>query len=68
MHYHKIRFTSKRNGATAGLIIPTAKFSNMSIADISRLFPMSEASKMERIEQAGPFVTWNEAFAHKFND
>lgn len=62
--YKKIRFTSKRHGATAGLVIETNR--DMSISALSRLYPMYEARKMERIEVSPAYPTWGEAFAYDF--
>jgi len=65
-HYHKVRFTSRRHGATAGIILETATFGGMTLTQVSRFFPWSEVPKMEKLEQAGPFESWDEAFEHQF--
>lgn len=62
--YQKIRFTSKTNGATAGLVVGTDR--DMSIPALSRLFPMYEARKMERFEASPEFATWEAAFNYVF--
>ena len=62
----KFRFSSKTNGATAGLILTHDQFHANSITSLSRLFPMSEATKMERLEHSKPYDTWEEAFDHTF--
>jgi hypothetical protein len=62
--YTKVRFTSKRNGATAGLVVE--HIDDKSINDLSRLYPYSEASKMEKIERSPEFPTFLEAFNYKF--
>jgi hypothetical protein len=38
----------------------------MTIGDISRLFPYSEAMKMERIHTSPVYDTWEAAFNHQF--
>lgn len=67
MKYSKIRFISKYNGHTASLILSDKQQENMTITEISRLFPMSEAMKMERLERGPYFDTFEEAFAHDIN-
>lgn len=62
--YSKVRFTSKYNGNTASLILSKEQQENMTITELSRLFPMSEASKMERLERGEFYETFEEAFAH----
>lgn len=64
--YQKIRFTSKANGSTAGLVLETEKLKDMTISDISRCFPYSEALKMERLETSPQYETWEQAFNHEF--
>ena len=64
MKYSKVRFTSKQNGNTATIILTDKQQESMTISQISALFPMREACKMERFER-GPFYgTFEEAFAH----
>jgi hypothetical protein len=65
--YRKVRFTSKRNGPTAGLVIEDSKWSDMSVSDISRLFPYGEAGKMQRLETSSAYESWEEAFNHDFD-
>jgi hypothetical protein len=62
--FTKVRFTSKRNGATAGLVVE--HIHSKSITDLSRLYPYTEATKMERIEKSPDFATWEEAFNYQF--
>lgn len=62
--FRKIRFTSK-HGATAGLVVPAA-VAKKPITEISRLFPMHEASKMERFEQSPVLPSWEAAFNFSF--
>jgi len=64
--YRKVRFTSKANGSTAGLVIESDRFERMSITDFSRLFPYSEASKMRTLQVSPEFPTWEAAFDHSF--
>ena len=59
--FQKVWF-SKGNEKTAGLILPAAKLHGMSIGDISRLFPMSEARKMGRLHTSPVFASWDAAF------
>lgn len=66
--YRKVRFYSPVNGATAGLIVETNKLANMSIPDISRLFPYSEANKMQRIQCSPEYGTFEAAFLHEFKE
>jgi hypothetical protein len=65
--YYKFRFTSKTNGSTAGLILEGKSFKEKSIVELSKLFPMREASKMESLQVSEPFGTWNDAFHHSFD-
>ncbi len=60
--FTKVRFTSKLNGNTAGLVFDDDFLEGKTIQDISRLFPVSEAMKMERLELSQSFTTWEEAF------
>jgi len=62
--YHKVRFTSIEHGSTSGLVIPADKLT--SIPDVSRLFPMSEAMKMQRFECSIAYETQQDAFWHSF--
>lgn len=64
--YSKVRFLSK-SGATAGLVLESAKIPVLGIAGISRLFPYSESVYMKRIEISDSYPTWEKAFAHQFN-
>ena len=62
----KVRFTSKAHGATAGLVIPVSTLCGETLQGISRMFPYTEALKMERIEWSEPYDTWEGAFGHEF--
>jgi hypothetical protein len=67
MSYIKVRFTSKANGSTAGLVIEADKLYRTPLTELSRLFPVSEASKMERVELSPEYDSFEEAFAHNFD-
>lgn len=64
--YIKVRFTSKKNGSTAGLVFASQELEKFSIEKISRHFSIFESMKMERIEQSQSYGTWKEAFNHQF--
>lgn len=64
--YRKVRFYSPTNGSTAGLVLETEKLAQMSIPEISRFFPYSEAIKMQRIQLSHEYETYEEAFLHSF--
>ena len=66
MRYRKIRFYSKQHGETAGLVIQHDGKTFHSIEELSRLFPMHEALKMQKFQSSPVFDTWNEAFAFEF--
>lgn len=66
MQYVKFRFTSANGAATAGLIVPREQFERSSIAELSRLFPKSEALKMERLERSPVFKDFAGAFKYEF--
>lgn len=71
--YVKCRFYSER-GATAGLIFQldaSGRVVNragtvMTLAELSRRYPMYEAPKMVHYEVSDPYASWHEAFAHQF--
>ena len=60
--YSKVRFTSKHNGCTSSIILSKAKQESMTITEISRLFPISECMKMERLERGEYYDTFEQAF------
>lgn len=66
MPFVKIRFTSVRHGATAGLVIPSKQLADSTVAELSRLYPCSEASKMERLEISIEYATQEDALQHLF--
>jgi hypothetical protein len=63
--YTKFRFTNGKRH-TAGLILETTRLKAMTFPEVSRLFPMYEATKMYRLEVSPEYATFNEAFAHQF--
>lgn len=63
--YRKIRFTDGREH-TAGLVIAESKFRKMTIEQISRLFPMSEAMRMRTLQVSPEYPTKEDAFEHEF--
>lgn len=63
--YLKFRFTSCQ-GCTAGLVIESDKFSNLSITELSRFFPYSESRFMARLEVSPKFPSWEAAFNFQF--
>ena len=65
--YIKARFTSKNNGSTAGLILTSDQVFDLSITEFSRMFPVREAMKMERVEKSPEYPTWEGAFNHEFS-
>jgi len=67
MSFVKIRFIG-RAGATAGLVLPREEVQSLSVANMSRYFPYSEAGKMERAQCSPIYSTWEEAFHHTFED
>jgi len=64
--YSKVRFLCQ-SGATAGLVLESAKIPALGIVGISRLFPVSEFPKMMRLQISPHYQTWDEAFLHHFN-
>lgn len=67
MEYIKVRFESKSYGHTAGLVLELDKFEDMSVEELSRLFPYSESLKMQRLIRSKSYPTWEEAFQHNFD-
>ena len=62
LKYSKVRFLSKYNGHTASIILTDCQQERMTITEISKLFPMHEAMKMERLERGEFYNTYEEAF------
>lgn len=58
---------SSEHGTTAGLIFSTAHLRGYrgDIGKLSRLWPASEASRMERLHVSQDYETWEQAFAHE---
>jgi len=65
--YIKVRFTSKNNGSTAGVVLTVEQMRTMPMTELSRMFPYSEVRKMERRERSPEYATWDEAFLHTFS-
>ncbi len=65
--FYKVRFTSKKHGSTAGIVIQssTGKFD---VAKLSRNYPYREAMKMVRFERSPRYGSFDEAFAHNFEN
>lgn len=68
MEYIKVRFESRLYGHTAGLVLELSKFENMSVEELSRIFPYSESLKMQTLMRSKSYPTWEEAFQHNFDD
>lgn len=67
MGYIKFRFEKADGSAhTAGFVLSDSDFRKRSISELSRMYPYSEAMKMERFIASDPYPTWDEAFAHQF--
>lgn len=60
----KIRF-SNGTESTAGLVVDAEFAHTASIAELSRMFPCSEAPKMKRLIISHPFDTFEAAFNSK---
>lgn len=63
--FYKVRFCSNF-GATAGLVIEAERLSSMTISEISKFFPITEATKMHLLEVSPRYATRKEAFEHQF--
>jgi hypothetical protein len=62
--FRKVWF-SRGSEKTAGLVVSAAKLHAMSVSEISRMFPMSEAMKMAKIHMSPVLPTWDAAFHYK---
>lgn len=67
MSFRKIRFCG-RGGATAGLVVDCAKTDFQNVAELSRLYPFTEADRMERLYVSPEFKSWEGAFRFSFDD
>ena len=66
--FHKVRFSSPKFGATAGLVIPSSDLlGSAAITRLSSLFPLSEAMKMENLEVSPEYTCWEGALNHAFS-
>lgn len=63
--YQKIRFTSHA-GSTSGLILDADTLDGMTVGEVSRLFPLSCAQYMQRLEMSPRFDSWEAAFEYQF--
>ena len=63
--YQKVRFTSK-TGVTAGLVFKSESLAKLSLGELSRRYPYSEAMKMAKVQTSPKFGTWAEAFSYQF--
>jgi hypothetical protein len=68
MSYLKARFSHPTNGATAGLVFNKADFDALSIEDLSRRWPMREATKMALLELSPVFEKAADAFGFMFDE
>lgn len=66
MKYGKVRFISKFNGNTAGIVLTDKQQENLTIAQVSDLFPRSESMKMEKLQRSDYFDTFEQAFSYQF--
>ena len=71
MTFQKVRFARSNNpesadDCTAGLILESSKLESMTVSDVSRLFPYSEAAKMRVIQVSPRYPDWEAAFNHQF--
>ena len=64
--YLKIRFTSAL-GTTDPLVISGDRFSALTVGELSRLFPYSDAPSMEIFEASPVYETEAEAVAYEFS-
>jgi hypothetical protein len=64
----KVRFTHPVNGATSGLIFDKAAFDALSLEDLSRRWPMREATRMARLEVSPAFDRAADAFRFQFEE
>lgn len=67
MKYSKVRFVSKFNGTTAGIVLSQKQLEDLTISQISKMFPLSEAMKMERLERGEYYDSFEDAFNHTFD-
>jgi hypothetical protein len=66
MSFIKARFSHPVNGATAGLVFAKPDFDALSIEDLSRRWPMREATKMALLELSPVFEKAVDAFSFDF--
>lgn len=68
MSYRKVRFTSTSNGATARMVVTTELLTEKGMVGVARLFPVSEAPKMETFQISPVYDTFEGAFGHDFDE
>lgn len=61
MSYVAVWF-SNGDEKTAALIFEYSKVKQMTVSELSRHWPMSEAMKMKKVHRSPQFPTWDEAF------
>ena len=61
----KFRFRSI-HGVTAGLVLAVSKYRELSISELSRMFPSWEAGKMHFIDCSDTYPTVEDAIHHTF--
>lgn len=66
IEFHKIRFHDGKR-ATGGLVLPSTMIKGKTVAQLSRYFPHSEATKMRTVQISEGFPTFEEAFEYSFD-
>ena len=72
MQYQKVRFSNHATSTdpevcTAGIVLKSDQLRDMTVTDISRLYPMSEARKMRGVCQVSrKYDNYTDAFSHQF--
>ena len=71
--FQKVRFSQHATSndpelCTAGLVLDAAKLANMTVSDISRLFPYSESHKMRVLQVSKKYPHFYDAFNHQFTE
>jgi len=65
--YVKVRFVNPTTGgATAGIVLPASRFKVLSVSELSRIFPNSEARHMRKVEVSPAYPSFDSAFLHDF--
>ena len=66
MAFHKVLFSRAGYGTTAGLVLDTDRHDVRNMAEVSRLFPTSEARYMRVYHISPAFDSWALAFGYSF--